>query len=388
MKQISNLIIGLLFIAFIFSLSIKTISNAYDDIKDSIEENGVFHCKTEVESNLQENFERRNMWININGLFQKCIGTTIIRQSDGGDVYKLNNNQLMSTLDKQDMTRYAEELINLKGVAADCNSDFMYVQLPFKIENDSVMPVGCHEYGNENADELLNLVSSDINTLDIRDKIYEAGFEWDKMFFKTDHHWRPEAAFWTAGCISEVLSDNYGCIIDARAHDISCYDVNKYKDWFLGSQGKRTGNWYSGVDDFSLIIPKYNTDFEFIAESQSGKTIKRRGSFEETMFDWNLIDKRDYFNINTYAGYIGGDYKENTITNNMAPNDKNILLVRDSFSCTLAPYIALDARKLTTIDLRHFEKCSLEEYIRNGNYDIVVVAYNPTEFTEKQFDFF
>ena len=100
MKQISNLIIGLLFIAFIFSLSIKTISNAYDDIKNSIEENGVFHCKTEVESNLQENFERRNMWININGLFQKCIGTTIIRQSDGGDVYKLNNNQLMSTLDK------------------------------------------------------------------------------------------------------------------------------------------------------------------------------------------------------------------------------------------------------------------------------------------------
>ena len=133
MKKISNLVIGLCFVAIIFTLSIKTVSNAYEDIKYSIDTNGVFHCKAEVESNLQENFERRNRWININGLFQKCIGTTIIRQSDGGDVYKLSNNQLMSNLDKQDMAAYADELIKLDAVASDHNAEFMYIQLPIKI---------------------------------------------------------------------------------------------------------------------------------------------------------------------------------------------------------------------------------------------------------------
>ena len=388
MKKISNLVIGLCFVAIIFTLSIKTVSNAYEDIKYSIDTNGVFHCKAEVESNLQENFERRNRWININGLFQKCIGTTIIRQSDGGDVYKLSNNQLMSNLDKQDMAAYADELIKLDAVASDHNAEFMYIQLPFKIENDSVMPLGCHEYGNENADELLRLISSDVYSIDFRSIIYEAGYEWEKLFFKTDHHWRPETAFWAAGCIAEVLSEQYGHVIDRRSHNISYYDVIKYEDWFLGSQGKRTGNWYSGVDDFSLITPRYETSFRFIAESQSGETIKRYGTFDDTMFDWKNISKKDYFNINTYAGYIGGDYKKNIITNNMAPNDKRILLIRDSFSCTLAPFLALDAKEITTIDLRHFTECSIEDYIKNGNFDLVIVAYNPSAFTEQQFDFF
>ena len=83
-----------------------------------------------------------------------------------------------------------------------------------------------------------------------------------------------------------------------------------------------------------------------------------------------------------------GDYKKNIITNNMAPNDKRILLIRDSFSCTLAPFLALDAKEITTIDLRHFTECSIEDYIKNGNFDLVIVAYNPSAFTEQQFDFF
>ena len=97
--------------------------------------------------------------------------------------------------------------------------------------------------------------------------------------------------------------------------------------------------------------------------------------------------KKDYFNINTYATYIGGDYKENTIINHNAPNSKKILLLRDSFSCALLPFLTLNTKQVTTLDLRHFKKTSVKDYLKSHDFDMVLIAYNPSAFDDVRFTF-
>jgi len=387
MNSIKNKIIAILFLIIIFLFGSGTLLKCTSDFKSIIHSTGILHCKAEIENSIQENFKSKNNWININGLFQKCLGVTIIRESDGTDVYRLNNGQLMYSIAEKNMKDYAESIEELYRNVKKDNIDFLYVQLPFKIENDSVMPVGCKDYGNKNADKLIEYLSEkNVPYLDIRDSIKTAGYDYDSLFFKTDHHWKPSTAFWAAGIIAENLEEKYNFEIDQDKYDIKNYTIKTYKDWFLGSMGKRTGVWYGGTDDFDVIIPNFETDFDFDAYSSSGLE-ERNGDFENTMYKWEYINKKDYFNINTYAGYIGGDYKMNIIENYMATNDKNILLVRDSYSCAMAPFLTFAAKNLTTIDLRHYNEQSLIEHIRKNNYDIVIIAYNPSAFTEAQFTF-
>ena len=55
---------------------------------------------------------------------------------------------------------------------------------------------------------------------------------------------------------------------------------------------------------------------------------------------------------------------------------KRVLLLKDSFGLSTAPYMATAAEHLSVIDLRHF-RGSLQEYVKETQPDMVVVMYNP-----------
>lgn len=384
-----NRIIAVVFLLTIAIFGVGTLLKCENLIKKTIVEHKLFSKATEIEASVQENFKSRNNWINLNGLFQKIMGMTIIRDAGGTDVYRLRNGQIMYNLDEQDVEPYAVQLKKLYGFAQKNKMDFLYVQLPFKIQSDNEMPMGAKDAGNVNADELVeSLKIKGIPLMDIRKEIKKQGYDYKDLFFNTDHHWRPKTALWAAGLICHELEISYGWEIDKDRLDMNSYNIKTKKDWFLGSLGKRTGAWYAGTDDFDIITPKFNTLYTFKAVSENGFVTNKTGDFSESLLKREFFEEKNYFNVNTYAGYTGGDYALNTVINHDAPNDKSILLVRDSFSCALMPFLTMGANKITTIDLRYYKKESLVDYIRRNHFDIIIVAYNPSAFTEKQFGFF
>lgn len=381
-----NKVTAIFFIVFIFFLSINTVWNMKDKL-DNIWKGSVEATITNVDSALQENVAQRNRFINVNGLFLRSLGITYVKDAGGIDTYKLDNGQIMYRCSKQDVNEYVDHLEELKQYLEESNNgELLYVQLPFKIESEEVMPVGASDYSNDNADRLLEgLDKKEIENVDVRQWIKEEKTH-SELFFNTDHHWKPETAFWAAGKISEYLSKNYGFEYDSYLYDMSNYNVTTYRNWFLGSIGKRVGNWYAGADDFDLIVPKFYTNFAFEAETSSGH-IERNGSFEEVMIDKEKL-KKNYFDINTYVSYIGGDFAFNRIHNNVKKNGQKILLLRESFSCTLLPFLSMGIEDITAIDLRHYDEMSLKELLDKNKFDLVVIAYNPSGFSEETFNFF
>lgn len=387
MNQKNSKVISIIFIAVIFLFGATTLVKCWAEVEQFAKAEGFTSKKIVFEEYIQDNFKSKNNWINLNGLFQKLIGATVINDSGGTDVYRLDNGQIMYTLDKQNMEYYFESVKNLYYYVQKKEIDFLYVQLPFKIQDNKIMPMGAQDFGNSNADVLVNMLNNEnVPVFDVRENIKNEKLQYDELFFKTDHHWKPDTALWAAGLIADELNRCYGVVIEDNMYDIENYNIKTYEKWFLGSLGKRTGAWYAGTDDFDVITPKFETDFEFYALTSAGEEY-RKGSFEDVMFKNEYIENKDYFNVNNYAGYIGGDYKLNKITNKSAPNDKTVLLVRDSFSCAMLPYLSLSSKETIAIDLRHYNEKTLVEYIDEHNIDIVIIAYNPSAFGTEQFEF-
>ena len=307
------------------------------------------------------------------------------------DWYRLNNGMLMYSFRKsspEELNTYANNVVKLSRYVEKQGKNFLYVELPCKAQKEGEYPAGVPEYGNQNADEILKVLDrKSVQRMDVRDIMEKEHIKSTECFFRTDQHWKPATALWAAGEISKKLSQ-----VDSKWKDhpeyrnLNNYQKEHYSNLFLGAIGKKIGSTYAGMDDFDMLIPKFDNQFQY-RMPKAEKTVERTGNFKTAFIVPENLEK-DPFRVNTYATYSGGDHPEERVTNEKVKNNRHILLIRDSFSCALMPYLSLYTKNVTTLDLRHYKTESLYDYIRNHpEIDTVIVAYNPSAITEIQYTF-
>ncbi|MDD6700945.1 DHHW family protein [Mogibacterium kristiansenii] len=398
-----NRIIAVIFLCFLLFFGVRTGMNVWDSINgtershrpqtEALGSNGQIsgfnkESLEEISNTITLNLANRNQWINLNGMFQKGMGKTADLEKDW---YRLENGMLMYSLRKdspEDLHKYADNVVELSRYVKKHGKNFLYVELPYKVQDEDEYPAGVPEYGNPNADEILKVLSSkSVHRMDVRDIMKDKNMKSTDSFFRTDQHWKPEIALWAAGEISKKLSQ-----VDSEWKDhpeyrnLNNYRKEHYSDLFLGAIGKKIGSAYAGMDDFDMLIPKFDNQFRYCMPKEK-KTVERTGNFKTAFIVPENLEK-DPFRVNTYAAYCGGDHPRECVTNEKVKNNRHILLIRDSFSCALMPYLSLYTKNVTTLDLRHYKTESLYDYIRNHpEIDTVIVAYNPSAITEIQYTF-
>lgn len=162
----------------------------------------------------------------------------------------------------------------------------------------------------------------------------------------------------------------------------------------MGSYGKKVGLYYSGegADNIDLITPKFETS---LTEEQPIKGSIREGSFQETALFMENIEEKNYYKLNPYATYSGGDFRLQIFRNQMNPNGKKMVMIRDSISCAVVPFLALQVSELHVIDIRNYEyyvgdPINTFDYIRDVDPDYVIVQYLGIDAAENmsgRFDF-
>ena len=227
------------------------------------------------------------------------------------------------------------------------------------------------EYGNESADAFLaELERQGTDYVDLRPLFEENGI-YSNWFFRTDHHWKPEAAFFAWQALTDELEERYGLAADPALTDPANWDTRVLEHFFLGSQGKRVGSLYAGADDITLYTPKFDSELTYSCPAYG---FTRIGPFETSVCFPERVARQDWFNGNPYTYYAGGDYPIATITNHKNPDGPRVVLLRDSFACALTPFLALSCSELTTIDLRYFEG-DLLDTIAGLEPDIALTLY-------------
>ncbi|SMC76025.1 DHHW family protein [Papillibacter cinnamivorans] len=389
MKRTSTTAVAVLFLAALAAvfLLIATGSNTiFQDIlkeyRANRPENPTLFDKAELaigsaEEEICLQADKYHLLIELNGGFQRLLGKRVIDDVDADNtVVKLKNGSLSFALKGatfSDNSDCGQALADFGDRLEAQGIPLLYVQAPQKNGKDmDLLPEGIADYGNDEADALLAyLHTRGVASLDLREAFASASEPYESYFFRTDHHWKPEGAFLSFQTMAGLLNEKYGFTIPEAYTDLDQYTVKIYKDWFLGSQGKRVGTLYAGVDDISLISPKFETNLTFEVPFYK---ISRTGAFLDTVIDYTKIDTRDYYGNNPYAMYTGGDFPLNIIRNNLDPTGKRVLLIRDSYSCALAPFLALGCGELDIVDLRYFTD-SLSGYIEKTKPNLVIVLY-------------
>ena len=324
-----------------------------------------------AESRFNDFLPGKDALVTLNGGVQRLLGRREVNQR-----YRLDNGQMTYIIPELDMEPIAQNTVDFARALEERDIPFLYVNLLFKVdETDKQLPPGVEDFSNENADRFLAILRREgVDCLDLRELEKAEGLEHYSLFFPTDHHWTPETGLWASNRIAAALEERDPSL----AADLSCmapenYDRDVREDVFLGSHGRRVGEWYAGADDLSILTPRFETRLRF---SVPELELVREGSFEETMLFPEKLEETDRMHSAAYDVYTGGEYGLLRVENLLGGNGKRLLVLQDSFSLVVIPFFSLGYERVDYLDLRLWDG-DLLAYIDETEPDMVLVLYNP-----------
>lgn len=337
----------------------------------------------EFDNRSSEYFIFHDISIHAYGGIQKLLNRSLIDDTDkSNQVLKLNNGYLTFKENKNsDLSGLQQYLVDLKKTCDSTGSKLLYVKKTTKnTTNKELLPCYYPYVYNLNFDEIKPILEKqDILVLDIDEKINKSNIDKYSLFFKTDHHWLPQTGIWVSKSICEELNNINGWNLDTNKLDINNYNIITYPNSFLGSQGKRIGAIYGGIDDFYVVYPSFETK---LTVDMSDIEFNVTGNFQETLLNEDSITPNNLLNKDNtaYNTYMRGNHDLVKITNHNMQDGKKALLVLDSFGCVVAPYLSLEFSQLDCIDIRSYTD-SVKDYIEETKPDVVIYAIDayPTE---------
>ena len=326
-------------------------------------------------------------FINLNGAFQGLMQRDYIYDADpGNDSIKKRSGYMVSVpaeFSEEDIAAAAAKLKESSDWLAGMGIPLVYVQAPSKMTEspENAMPgIINYTYG-KNAAFRENAQRLGID--------YVRSAEWlngdDTDFYKTDHHWTIESSFAVAAGICSHLNDKYGLGIDEDIFAEDRYKRTTHKNAFLGAEGRRTGIWYTGLDDFTEILPDFETDFDITISDAEGKLSERHGSFTETVMDMSKDISKYSFEDSAYYEYWGGDYGRIHVVNNRNTDAPKIFVFKDSYGVPVSAFLTNAFSEMDIIDVRYYcDDKSLRELISEEQPDAVVYIYGSGYLTKKK----
>jgi len=389
----------LILLFMIFGISIANIRVAGPDImgvlkmtgKDSVDMKAEIR---QLENIVNEKVFQKKSYIETYGYLQKLMDKneaskfSVVKDTEGNLHYTYfaagpNDTKAISGR----VSAFAKEL-EKQG------TKLVYLMTPDKyLRGITQFPKGIpYSYANETADNFLaELEEKNIDSIDFRVNILDSGIPKNEIFFKTDHHWTIESTFWAFEELVGELNVKYGLTLDEdnKFRERDNYNSVKYKDSYLGSMGRKAGISYGGIDDFTLIYPKFKTDYLYYSDSGTEK-IRLEGRFEDSLIltypfnaDIDIMEPE----ADKYFAYLLGNRPVVNISNRENPEGLRVLFIKDSLIVPVAAFFSSVCSQMDLIDPRYF-KGDIEEYAKEGNYDFVFVSIYPQNLVDEFFPYF
>lgn len=344
-----------------------------------------------MEAKMDDSFYEKYHFINTYGYVQKVMGKY---EENGFEVVKDKNGKLYYTYftDRpNDTKKYVKRVVNLKNSITNKKVKFIYVMPPDKfLKGYSNLPTGIpYDMANETADLFLKqLNQKGIDTIDLKDYLKDSKILPKNLFFNTDHHWQIKTAFWASNQFFSILQDKYKETIpnEEMYSNLDNYNVITYKNSFLGSMGRKTGIYYTKVDDFDLIYPQFETNYSFENSNLKGG-LKLGGKFEEALLATPVLRSKDSpFDKDVYGTYLYGNQAYAHIQNLDNPNGLKICIIKDSFAVPFAAFSSLRCSDLYMLDPRYYDG-DYTKFLNSTDLDYVLILYSPDDLAEEFFPF-
>ena len=329
---------------------------------------------TDIEIEYNDDFFGKREFINFNGTVHKALNQKIVNGAIKGRNSKLYlEEDIEYKFNEKDEIKYVNQALTILQAAKNVEADVLYVQRPMKfVEGKDALPYGMKIEYNKQYDLWCRKISqSGISVVDLRKTLGK-----HLEFYKTDHHWTVESSFYAAGDIIAKLKDE-NILRQPQVNNYfnrNQYVLKSYGKCFLGSEGVKTGEYYVGMDDFNILVPKFPTNFSY-KHYINGKLQKAtHGTFCKTFVDEAILKDDSYYN--KYNACLYGGYVENIIQNNNLQTGQRVLLISDSYARPMTMYLSSAFSEVYYLDPQEGRyNDSYIAYIKRINPDIVIMMY-------------
>lgn len=307
---------------------------------------------TEFESYFADQFPARSFWVGLNAYYTLDTGN-----NGANGVYNCNNGYLINKPVSTDnkLEKNVSAIVKFKN-SIDVPVTVMFAPSTGYVAYD-VLPAVHDKYNDDNYFEQTSKTLSEngIEFTDLRKTFKEAYADGNQLYYKTDHHWTTLGAYTAYQKLCEQLNINPA--------PKEKFDIKSYGG-FYGTTYSTSGFWFTPPDSIQIWNNPENTDKNIKVTISEGTDTDEFSS----MYFYNHLEEDD-----KYPVFIDGNHALTEITNSNAKGG-TILLVKDSFSHSLAPFLAENYSKIILVDMRYY-KMSVSQIVEQEKPEQIVFLY-------------
>ena len=307
---------------------------------------------TDFESYFADQFPARSFWVGLNAYYSLDTGN-----NGANGVYNCGNGYLINKPVSTDnkIEKNVDAIVKFKNTI-DVPVTVMFAPSTGYVADD-VLPAVHDKYNDDTYFEQTSatLSTNGISFVDLRKPFKDTYAGGNQLYYKTDHHWTTLGAYTAYEKLCEQLN-----ITPAPKEK---FDIKTYGG-FYGTTYSTSGFWFTQPDSIQIWDNPENTDKNIKVKISEGTNTDEFGS----MYFYDHLEEDD-----KYPVFIDGNHALTEITNSNASGG-TILLVKDSFSHSLAPFLAENYSKIILVDMRYY-KMSVSQIVEQENPEQVVFLY-------------
>ena len=289
----------------------------------------------DVEAYVQDQFPLRDQWTGLKARTEQLIGKRLFN-----NIYLCEGETLIS---KVDAPADGLEKANLNYVSqlAEKSDIPMYLGLipsAAEVWRDK-LPEGAESW-DQNA-YLSQAAGLGLPMIDFSAALTAHADE--PIFYRTDHHWTTEAAYYVYAAWAEEKGLSPLALSD--------YKKKMLTDGFFGTVDAKVGG-RNRSDTIHVYIPKKKEKYQvnYVAKNETADDI----------YQYDYLKIRDKYSV-----YFGGNQSLVEVKTD-SKSKRKLLVVQDSYAHCFIPFTLHDFKEVDFVDLRYYSE-SLKEYMEKGD---------------------
>ena len=297
-----------------------------------------------IEEYFADQFPLRDAWTGVKARVEYFLG-----KREFNDIY-LAGDTLISKVETPDAELVDKNVGYIDRLKDKTEANVLLGLIPSAAEvYKELLPNGAFTW-----DQTGLLAESDLDFL----SAFLSAKETAQIFYNTDHHWNTYGAFIGANVLLEALEKE-----PLKESDFTPETASRD---FFGTLYSQSGIHWIAPDVMEYWV------------SEDGLTVTSwRTGKEETglLYDRSYVEVKD-----KYSSFLGGNQPLCVMKNeNLSEDAGKILLVRDSYSDALAPFLAQRFSEVHLIDLRYY-RMPVSAYAAQNGIDDIVALYSVQNF--------
>ncbi len=305
----------------------------------------------DIETYFSDQFPFRDQWTGMKARTEQLLGKT-----DFHDVYLCKPDMLIAKVPAPDESLVEKNLGYIERLQEKTSADVYIGMIPSAAEiwRDK-LPDGAESWDQQAfLQQIGERFPKSVNFASVLQQHSQ-----EDIFYRTDHHWTSLGAYY-----------GYTAVLQALGLQDEVLAKESFSPEIVSQSFNGTLYSSSGIH----WLPPDSIEF-WVQDSGLQVFSWRSGSRQrDSLYHREYLSKKDQ-----YSAFLGGNQPLCVLKNEAAGSQRKLLLVRDSYSDSLAPFLAQSFSEVHLVDLRYY-RASVADYVAENGIDTVVVLYSIPNF--------